>query len=355
MFTTDVGVRRSLTVASAALAGAALAATCLTAPRAFAEEVSHPCSERVSITGFSDALDKSAVSSTKVTGLSALAVDPADGHISALSDRSTLFQLSEDLSRATSAVRLSDRTGRTLDSEALVIQADRSRLIASENEPSITRHAPDGRYLGALEIPGNLRVYPRGPAWANQTFEGLTLQPEGRTLVASMEGAITGDSSAIRRLQTWNHDAANNQWRPAQQYGYRVDADFDISEIAATGDGRLMILERAYSSRRGSMVRLYLADLAKATDVRNTTSLTSRSSATLVHKTLMADLGNCPSLGARANQPQENPLLDNVEGMTVTGRTQEGRLRVLLVSDDNGSPEQITRLYHLTASLPPLS
>ncbi len=55
---------------------------------------------------------------------------------------------------------------------------------------------------------------------------------------------------------------------------------------------------------------------------------------------------NCPSLGATTGQPQPNPLLDNIEGMAVTGRTGD-RLRVLLVSDDNQNPAQTTRFYHL--------
>ena len=55
---------------------------------------------------------------------------------------------------------------------------------------------------------------------------------------------------------------------------------------------------------------------------------------------------NCPSLGATAKQPQPNPLLDNIEGMVVTGRTHGG-LRVLLVSDDNQNAVQTTRFYYL--------
>lgn len=54
----------------------------------------------------------------------------------------------------------------------------------------------------------------------------------------------------------------------------------------------------------------------------------------------------CPSLGATARQPQPNPLLDNIEGMVVTGHAK-GRLKVLLVSDDNQNAVQTTRFLHL--------
>jgi hypothetical protein len=72
----------------------------------------------------------------------------------------------------------------------------------------------------------------------------------------------------------------------------------------------------------------------------------------VVGKTLLADLGDCPSLGATSKEPQPNPLLDNIEGITVLGRASGGRLRLLLTSDDNQSANQITRLYSLTATLP---
>lgn len=55
---------------------------------------------------------------------------------------------------------------------------------------------------------------------------------------------------------------------------------------------------------------------------------------------------NCPSLGAHAKQPQPNPLPDNIEGMTVTGRTRTS-LKVFLAGDDNQNPAQPTRLHSL--------
>ncbi|MDQ2845624.1 MAG: hypothetical protein M3Y77_04570 [Actinomycetota bacterium] len=37
-----------------------------------------------------------------------------------------------------------------------------------------------------------------------------------------------------------------------------------------------------------------------------------------MHKRLVADVTKCPTLGAKAKQPQTNPLMDNYEGMTTT-------------------------------------
>ncbi|HWN34214.1 MAG TPA: esterase-like activity of phytase family protein, partial [Pseudonocardia sp.] len=136
------------------------------------------------------------------------------------------------------------------------------------------------------------------------------------------------------------------------EYGYPVDAGLGVSEIRATGDGRLLVLERGYVPGIGNTIRLYLADPNGASDVSGVQELTQRPPTQLIHKTLLADLGHCPTLGATARERQVNPLLDNVEGLTVTGRDPDGALRLLLVSDDNQSTDQTTRLYTLTTHLP---
>ena len=82
------------------------------------------------------------------------------------------------------------------------------------------------------------------------------------------------------------------------------------------------MLERGFTAGVGNTVRLYAADPRGATDTGGVDVLTGQDGdgVRLVRKTLLADLVNCPSLGATAKQPQPNPLLDNIEGMAVTGR-----------------------------------
>lgn len=160
-----------------------------------------------------------------------------------------------------------------------------------------------------------------------------------------MEYAISGDSAGIVRFQTWTRH--HGRFRLAAQYAYRTDAGLGVPEVQATPDGRLLVLERGFTAGVGNTVRLYEADLRHATDTSTVENLTGQPDVRLIRKTLLTDIAACPSLGATAKQPQPNPLLDNIEGMTITGRDHTGRLKVLLVSDDNQNPAQTTRFYYL--------
>ncbi|MCD9872196.1 esterase-like activity of phytase family protein [Streptomyces guryensis] len=336
-------LRTVLATVTAALA----AATCLTAagPAAANSRIGKACSPSVSIDRFSDALDKTTYQGSFVGNFSALAVD-RDGSIAALEDRSSLFGLDPATLAPKSVVPLADEKGAALDSEGLVIDRDGTRLITSETEPSIRRYSVDGKILDRLPVPSALLVAPAGRATSNQTFEGLTLLPGGRTLLASMENAISGDATNTVRFQTWQRTKGGH-FRLGAQYAYPVDSGLGVPEVQATPDGRLLVLERGFTSGVGNTVRLYLADPRHATDTSGIENLTGRPGVRMIKKTLLTDMVTCPSLGATAKQAQPNPLLDNIEGMTITGRDARGRLKVLLVSDDNQNAAQTTRFYYL--------
>ncbi|MER6158311.1 esterase-like activity of phytase family protein [Streptomyces sp. NPDC001868] len=312
----------------------------------------HACSSSVSITGYSDALDKTTYENTFVGNFSGLAVDH-DGSLLAVSDRSSLFTLDRRTLRPKGVLPLATETGAALDSEALVVDRDGTRLITSETEPTVRRYDRRGRILGSLPVPGALKVAPAGRATGNQTFEGLTLLPGGRTLLASMEGSLSGDTAGIVRFQTWQRHGGGRDFGLSAQYGYRADTGLGVVEVAGLPGGRLLVLERGFTAGVGNTVRLYAADPRRATDTSGVDVLTGQDGdgVRLVRKTLLADLVDCPSLGATAKQPQPNPLLDNIEGMAVTGADAvglgRGRLKVLLVSDDNQNAVQTTRFYSL--------
>ncbi|MFI9563615.1 esterase-like activity of phytase family protein [Streptomyces rishiriensis] len=336
---------RLRTVLATFTAGLTAAATLTAAgPAAAHPAAGNACSPSVSVDRFSDALDKTTFDGAFVGNLSALALNE-DGSLAALSDRSALFRLDARTLAPESVVPLADDKGAALDSEGLVVDRDGTRLVTSETEPSVRRYGRDGEILDRLPVPPSLLVAPAGRATANQTFEGLTLLPGGRTLLASMEYPIAGDSAGVVRFQTWTR-TRGDRFRLAAQYAYRTDAGLGVSEVQALADGRLLVLERGFTTGVGNTVRLYLADPRHATDTAGIENLTGQPGVRLVGKTLLADLVTCPSLGATAKQPQPNPLLDNIEGMAVTGRDRGG-LRVLLVSDDNQNAAQTTRFLFL--------
>ncbi|MEU1188775.1 esterase-like activity of phytase family protein [Streptomyces sp. NPDC005859] len=356
--TLTAGLAAATTLTAAWPAHAVPAGNTVTNPAmsvAMGTATGHACSPAVSIDRFSDALDKTTFDGAFVGNLSALALD-RDGTLTALSDRSALFRLDARTLAPKSVVPLADESGAALDSEGLVIDLAHPRprsngetptgtfLITSETEPSVRRYSGDGKLLDRLPVPSSLLVAPAGRATANQTFEGLTLLPGGNTLLASMEYAIAGDSTGIVRFQTWRRQ--HGRFALAAQYAYRTDSGLGVPEVQALPDGRLLVLERGFTAGVGNTVRLYLADPRHATDTGGIEHLTGQDDVRPVEKTLLADIADCPSLGATAGQPQPNPLLDNIEGMVITGRGRGG-LQVLLVSDDNQNAAQKTRLYHL--------
>jgi len=232
------------------------------------------CSPAVTIDGYSDVLDKTYFAGTYVGNLSSLAVD-TDGSLLALSDRSALFNLDARTYRPSGVVALADESGRPLDSEGLAVDRDGQppdqlggRAVGGPVRPGRPAAGPPARAGQPARRPGRPRLDTTSPS------RGSPLQPDGRALVASMEAALTGDQGNLVRFQTWTRAGAPGsgpgpgaaaaagagEFGLGAEYGYPVDAGLGVSEIRATGDGRLLVLERGYVPGIGNTIRLYLAD-----------------------------------------------------------------------------------------------
>ncbi|GAB3609499.1 hypothetical protein GCM10027414_16240 [Humibacter ginsengiterrae] len=334
---------------------------------------SRRCEPSAVATDYSDALDKVTYNGVQVGGLSSLARDPrSGGYVSAVdnhgSDPARIWFLSgvthPRITRDPLVLKRPDGTpynGTNSDNEGLAVLPNGDFVVSSETEPSIRVFGRDGIQKASLPVPDRFAVTgttAAGQATANATLEGLTITPDGKTIVAAMEGALSGDVSTdgdatAHRLLVYTQ-GRHGAWTLSKQVEYRAEPGMRIPEVAAYGNDSLVVEEAAWSPAIGNSVKLYaVTGLRKAHDVSGVSNLSDASDTLALHKTLVADVVQCPTLGASAKEAQANPLLDNFEGMAVTFTTGPFRLAgIALISDDNFSASQTTRVLNLIAKLP---
>jgi len=102
-------------------------------------------------------------------------------------------------------------------------------------------------------------------------------------------------------------------------------------ELLPLNNSHLLAMERSFSVGAGNTIRLYSVDLAGATDVDGADSITEVQPLRTAAKSLLLDLDE---LGL---------TLDNLEGMTVGPRLADGSRSLVLVSDNNFTPGQVSQ------------
>jgi hypothetical protein len=365
----SIAVKRR--TATALFLGVTLAA--LGAPTASATPAAHSlaCAPSAFALNFSDSLDKVVYDGAELGGLSSLAYD-ARSHAwaSAVDNHGTdpaRIWFFRDLAHPTVVrdplvLKQPDGTpynGINSDNEGLAVLPGGDYLVSSETEPSVRIYGRDGVQKAALPVPARFAVTgttPAGEATGNATLEGLTITPSGGQIVAAMEASLSGDVSAtgdasLHRFLVYDADS-HGKWHLTRQVAYRTDAGMRVPEVAAYGHDSLLVEEASFSATTGNAVDLYaVTGLSHARDVSAVPNLSTAPAHDVVSKKLVADLVKCPSLGATAKEPQVNPLLDNFEGMAVTGHAF-GLTGVGLIVDDNFSATETTRVLNLAARLP---
>lgn len=326
---------------------------------------------------------------TTVGGLSGLDFDPASGRYWAISDDRSeagparFYSLSLDLSRFNSrsepghdgvvfhSVHVLHRRDRmpfadvrvdpanAADPESIRLHAPSGRLVWSSEgdrsiepgkapllvDPHVWEMERDGAFVRALAIPEKFHASAgeRGIR-RNLAFEGLAFSGDFRTLYVASENALLQDgpvasltASSPSRIIAYDYasgvvrgeyvvDVSPIPVAPLVDRGF---ADNGISEILWLGPGRLLVMERSFAQGAGNTIRLFDVDLDGATDVSAFDSLRGRVYVPAA-KRLVVDLA---ILGIR---------LDNMEGMTWGPRLADGRRTLVLVSDDNFNPGQVT-------------
>ena len=230
-------------------------------------------------------------------------------------------------------------------------EADRKLGVS----PFVRKTGLDGTFKADLALPPMFKIGKdpeRGPR-SNLGFEGLSFTPRQDALWLGMESALIEDgpipttaAGTVSRFTKFDKSG-----RLLAQYAYPVDpiqavpkgknADNGVSEILALDDNRLLVLERSGVEGADGVwtlyIRIYEADVGKATDVAEVPALAGARFAPMT-KHLVLDLSKLPELGSAAL-----PKIDNIEGMSFGPDLPNGHRSLVLVSDNNFNPDQITQ------------
>ncbi len=250
----------------------------------------------------------------------------------------------------------------TPDAEALrVLPGGRSLLWSSEGDfargfgPQLLQSGTDGRWQREWPLPPELRLpasKSEGPR-SNFTLEALALSQDGRTLWLAMEAALRQDGhlpaagQAGGPVRITAYDMGTQQ--PMRQLAYQPDAlpaDLwlqrgainGVSAVLADDAEHLLVLERFFAPPLRFGARIYR--ISTRADASSDTLGQARllpGNYQPADKELLLDLADA-SLRS----------VDNLEGMSWGPPLPDGRRVLLLVSDNNFNPAEVTQFVALS-------
>ena len=247
--------------------------------------------------------------------------------------------------------------GRSLDPEGLTLTRDDTLIVTSEGippaiPPFVREFDLSGQQLSVLPVPGAFTPAADGTRGVrfNLGFESAAVAPNGQFLFVGAENAVAQDGPAATlatgsqaRLLRYNLHTSSVD----RQYVYPTDpvaeapvpaGQFTVNglvELLPVNNQFLLAMERSFSVGAGNTIRIYRVALPGATDVNGTDDLDQLTDVRTAQKTLLLDLDVLvEGFGL---------TLDNIEGMTLGPRLPDGRQSLLLVSDNNFTPNQVSQ------------
>lgn len=218
--------------------------------------------------------------------------------------------------------------------------------ISSAKDPSLFSITESGTFLDAFPIKDYFKANSKAQPRNNGLFEGLSISADKKAFWVAAELPLTIDGpeptlhKTISPARITRYDLETK--KPTKQVTYLLDSITKtpkgsfyvngISEILILAPEKLFVIERAYSSglgTHGNSVRLYLADLSKATNTLNIESLKSNKTQIVpAEKRLLFDFST-------VENKLKSGYIDNIEGITFGPILPNGHQSILLVSDNN--------------------
>jgi len=278
---------------------------------------------------------------------------------------------------------------RRFDPEAIAVGILGTFFVADEYGPYVFEFDRFGHVLRRIRVPQKFLLDPKTghpsgdvdddgnslelyPAFnttgrqANRGMEGLTITPDGRTLVGIMQNALLQDNgidpTTIGRVGFNNRILTVDLLTgTTHEYVYVMDAvnqGRGVNELLAINSHEFLVLERdnrtmrptpPNSAQSPNLKRIYKIDLAKPglTDVSDIASLPQGAldpSIVPVTKTLFLDLLD-PAYKVSPTQTVKDVIPEKIEGMAWGPDLKDGRHVLYVLSDNDLFPGLPTQIY----------
>ncbi|WP_018637794.1 esterase-like activity of phytase family protein [Parafrankia elaeagni] len=159
------------------------------------------------------------------------------------------------------------------DPEGLVALRDGTFWVSDEYGPYITHFDRHGRAIERLSPFNGALPAELANRMPNRGMEGLTITPDGSTLVGMMQSALAQKDLTPRpvTVPTLRVVTYNLRTRATHEYVYLLDDPLRnagaVSEITAISNSRFLVTERDGNFEPGAFKKIFTIDLTGATDV----------------------------------------------------------------------------------------
>ncbi len=201
------------------------------------------------------------------------------------------------------------------DPEGLVALKDGSFWVSDEYGPFITHFDRDGRQIGRLSPFDGSPPAELAQRVPNKGMEGLTLTPDGTTLVGMMQSALqtpdlTAKPANVTTVRIVTYSLSSHA---THEYIYLLNDPKTnsgaISEITAVSNTKFIVDERDGHAEPGAFKQLYSIDISGATDVGPKSTVTGSAYAPAqggllvgsAQKSIEATVGTDPTAVATAD------------------------------------------------------
>lgn len=237
----------------------------------------------------------------------------------------------------------------------LVWTSEGERIVTAKDtviaDPSIHVVDRTGKYIRNFSLPDNLRMsaQEKGPR-RNGVLEGATFTNNYQHLFVSLEEPRyeDGPQASLEPDDAWvrlyKFNVSNG--KAATQYAYKLDpvayapnppGSFmvnGIPDIMDIGNNKLLVMERSFSTGRlACTIKIFMVDLNEAEDISSINSLKNNPPPKPLRKKLLLNLDE---LGI---------YTDNVEGMCLGPRLNNGKRSLWMIADNNFSALEKSQLF----------